>query len=115
MVARPVAAPYVPDAGDIVSVGLDPVAGHEQAGHRPVLVLSPRAYNQKVGLLVGCICTRQAKGYPFEVAIADPEPSVVLADQLRTLDWRARRASFKARAPAAVLEAVRDALSALIL
>lgn len=119
MVARPIpvtgGSDYIPDAGDIVWIGLDPVRGHEQAGHRPILVLSARAYNQKTGLLVGCACTRQAKGYPFEVPVPDPVPSVVLADQLRTLDWRARRASFKARAPADVLDAVRDALAALIL
>jgi mRNA interferase MazF len=114
MVAKP-AAPYVPDAGDIVWLGLDPVQGHEQAGHRPVLVLSARTYNQKAGLLVGCACTRQVKGYPFEVRIPDPVPQVVLADQVRTLDWRARRASLKARAPAGVLDAVRDALATLIL
>jgi mRNA interferase MazF len=119
VVAKPIpatgGAAYIPDAGDIVWIGLDPVQGHEQAGHRPFFVLSPRAYNQKTGLLVGCACTRQTKGYPFEVALPDPKPSVVLADQIRTLDWRARRASLKARVPAEVLGAVRDALAALIL
>ena len=73
---------YVPDAGDIVWLNFDPQTGHEQAGHRPALVLSPAAYNAKTRLMVCCPMTTQIKNYPFEVAIAGPSPSAVLADQI---------------------------------
>ena len=90
MVAKTVA----PDRGDIVWISLNPQAGHEQAGRRPVLVLSPRAYNQKAGLALCCPITSQQKGYPFEVELpADaPVTGVILADQVKCLDWRARKA-----------------------
>ncbi len=107
-------APYVPDAGDIVWLHFDPQAGHEQAGHRPALVLSPAAYNGKSGLMVCCPLTTRIKGYPFEVAIAGKPDSVVLADQVKSLDWKARRATRKARVSAAELEEVRAKLRALI-
>jgi mRNA interferase MazF len=83
---------YIPDRGDLVWVELNPIAGHEQAGRRPALVLSPKSYNRKTGLCVLCPGTRQAKGYAFEVVIANPDrtTSVVLADHLRNVDWKAR-------------------------
>lgn len=89
---------YVPEAGDVVWLHFTPQAGHEQAGHRPALVLSPSSYN-RIGLMVCCPMTTRVKGYPFEVATAparesDP-PSVVLADQVKSLDWRARSAKRK--------------------
>ena len=86
--------PYVPDRGDIAWLQFNPQAGHEQAGHRPALVLSPASYNRRSGLMLCCPMTSQRKGYPFEVVIemdTDRE-SVVLADQVKSLDWKARKA-----------------------
>jgi len=100
-------ARYVPEAGDIVWLAFDPQAGREQAGHRPALVLSPAAYNGKTSLMVCCPVTTRIKGYPFEVRIAGEPPSVALADQVKNLDWRARRATRKARATAAELAEAR--------
>jgi mRNA interferase MazF len=77
---------YVPDTGDIVWLQFDPQAGHEQAGHRPALVLSPAAYNGKTGLMLCCPMTTQIKGYPFEVLVAGAKPSAVLADQVKSVD-----------------------------
>ncbi|EAR23442.1 endoribonuclease MazF [Nitrococcus mobilis] len=96
---------YVPKQGDVVWLNLTPQAGHEQAGHRPALVLSPGAYNGRAGMALVCPITNQVKGYPFEVAISGlPGVSgVVLADQIHTLDWRARRATYKAKADAEVV------------
>jgi mRNA interferase MazF len=107
-------ARYVPDAGDIVWLEFDPQAGHEQAGHRPALVLSPAAYNGKTSLMVCCPLTTRSKGYPFEVAIAGKPGSVALADQVKSLDWRARRAARKGRVSPAELEEVRAKLRALV-
>ena len=104
----------VPDAGDIAWLAFSPQAGHEQAGHRPALVLSPASYNGKTGLMVCCPMTSQIKGYPFEVIVSREPPSAVLADQVKSLDWRARRAVAKDRVPPAVLDEVRAKLSALI-
>src|SRR3989304_7590812 len=84
------AGSYVPEAGDIVWLRFDPQAGREQAGHRPAVVLSPAAYNAKTSLMVCCPMTTQIKNYPFEVLIAGVGPSVVLADQVKSLDWRKR-------------------------
>ena len=104
----------VPDAGDIVWLEFDPQAGREQAGHRPALVLSPAAYNGKTSLMVCCPMTTRIKGYPFEVRIGGPTPSVALADQLKSLDWRVRRAARKGRATAAELAEVRLKARAVI-
>ena len=92
---------YVPDRGDVVWIALNPQTGHEQAGRRPAVVVSPRSYNGKVGLGLFCPITSRAKGYPFEVALpADlAVQGVVLADQVKSLDWRARGAEFAARLP----------------
>lgn len=105
---------FVPGAGDIVWLQFDPEAGHEQAGHRPVLVLSPAAYNGKTGLMLCCPMTTQIKGYPFEVRIAGDTDSAVLADQVKSLDWRARRAKLKSRISAAELAEVRAKVMALV-
>lgn len=112
--AKPAASAYVPDRGDIIWVDFDPQAGHEQAGHRPALVLSPAAYNVKVGLLIACPMTTKLKGYPFEVPIAGSVPSAALADQVKSLDWRARGAVFKGRASVSEVTDVRKKLRALI-
>jgi len=105
---------YVPDRGDIIWLDFDPQAGHEQAGHRPALVLSPAIYNAKVGLLLACPMTTKLKGYPFEVPIAGPIPGAALADQVKSLDWRARGAVFKGRASADEVMDVRKKLRALL-
>ena len=86
---------YVPNAGDIVWISFDPQTGHEQAGRRPAVVLSPAAYNGRTSLMVCCPMTTQIKNYPFEVIIAGASPSAVLADQVTSLDWRKRRARRK--------------------
>lgn len=82
---------FVPDAGDLIWIDFDPVAGHEQGGHRPAVVLTPFAYNNKVGLLLCVPCTTQIKGYPFEVELSGTRDSVALADQVTSVDWRARK------------------------
>lgn len=105
---------YVPDAGDIVWLEFDPQAGHEQAGRRPALVLSPAKYNQARGMMIACPMTSRVKGYPFEVIIADEPPSAVLADQIKSLDWRARRPTFKGKAPEAAVAEVQAKLKALL-
>ena len=97
---------YVPAAGDIVWMNFTPHAGHEQAGHRPALVLSPAAYNDKTGLMICCPMTTQIKNYPFEVLVAGTPPSVILADQLKSLDWNARQAQRIEPAPPDVVEEV---------
>jgi mRNA interferase MazF len=88
--------PYVPDRGDAVWITLNPQAGHEQAGRRPAVVLSPAAYNGKVGLAIFCPITNQVKGYPFEVIIPAglAVTGAILSDQVKSLDWQARKASF---------------------
>lgn len=108
------ARPYVPDAGDIVWIDFDPQAGHEQAKHRPAVVLSPAAYNQRAGLVVCCPTTTKIKGYPFEVTLSGGRASVALADQVKSLDWRARRAQRKDKATAGELAEIRAKLHALI-
>lgn len=107
-------AAWVPDSGDIVWVNFDPQAGHEQAGHRPALVLSPARYNGMRGMMLCCPLTTKLKGYPFEVAISQNPPSAILADQIKNLDWRARKARRKGEVTAAVLADVRAKLKALL-
>ncbi len=106
-------SPYVPDAGDIVWLRFTPQAGHERAGHRPALVLSPARYN-RIGLMLCCPMTTRIKGYPFEVIVAGQPESAVLADQVKSLDWRARKAEKKGRVAGAVLDEVRAKATALI-
>lgn len=87
---------YVPRRADVVWLTFHPQAGHEQADRRPALVLSPVAYNAKVGLAILCPITSHIKGYPFEVIIPNglPVSGAVLADQVKSLDWQAREAEF---------------------
>src|SRR3984885_2441956 len=108
------ARPYVPDAGDIVWISFSPQAGHEQAGQRPAVVLSPAAYNAKTSLLVCCPMTTQIKNYPFEVLVTGGSPNAVLADQVKSLDWRKRRAKRKGTISAAELAEVRAKIRALM-
>jgi mRNA interferase MazF len=105
---------YIPDAGDIVWLQFDPQVGREQAGHRPAVVLSPAAYNGRAGMILCCPTTTKIKNYPFEVPIAGAPPSVVLADQVKSQDWRARQAIRKGRVSGAELADVRAKLRALI-
>ena len=104
----------MPDAGDVVWLEFDRQAGHEQAGHRPALVLSPAIYNGKTGLMVCCPLTTRIKGYPFEVLLASQSGSAALSDQVKNLDWRAQRATRKGRVSDAELRQVRAKLRALI-
>jgi mRNA interferase MazF len=85
---------YVPERGDLVWLTFNPQAGHEQAGRRPAVVLSPAAYNGKVGLALLCPVTSQVKEYPFEVTLPEGLPinGVILADQIKSLDWKVRQA-----------------------
>lgn len=105
---------YVPEAGDIVWLHFDPQAGHEQAGHRPALVISPSAYNRATELMVCCPLTTQIKGYPFEVEISGDRPGAALADQIKSLDWVIRKARHKGKVSAAELSEVRAKSIALI-
>jgi mRNA interferase MazF len=107
-------ARYVPERGDIVWLHFDPHAGHEQAGHRPALVLSPAAYHGKTGLMLCCPMTTQIKGYPFEVLIAGNPSSAALADQVKSLDWVARKAKRKGKATPGEMAEVRAKVHALI-
>lgn len=96
---------YVPDRGDVVWLNFTPRAGHEQAGHRPALVLSPASYNGKTGLMLCCPVTSQVKGYPFEVPLdVGGIHGVVLSDQVKSLDWKARQAKRKGAVPKAVMD-----------
>lgn len=107
---------YVPDRGDIVWLNFTPQAGHEQAGHRPALVLSPAQYNGASGLMLCCPMTTQVKGYPFEVPVdtLGGQSGVVLADQVKSVDWKARRAQRKGRASDAVIADVLARVQALL-
>jgi len=109
------ASQFVPDAGDIVWLQFDPQAGHEQAGHRPALVLSPAIYNARAGLMVCCPISTRIRGYPFEVLTSvEGVDCAVLSDQVRSLDWRARKAKRKAVASANVLIEVRARVKTLL-
>jgi mRNA interferase MazF len=107
---------WSPERGDVVWISLNPRAGHEQAGRRPALVLSPASYNARVGLAVLCPITTQVKGYPFEVLIPSglEVSGVVLSDQVKSLDWRARRAEFVCRLPGDTTTEVLQKLGTLL-
>lgn len=107
---------YVPDRGDIVWLQFDPQAGHEQAGHRPAVVLSPREYNQKSGLALFCPITSRLKGYPFEVRLPEdlPVEGAVLCDQIKSLDWSARRSRLAVKLPNPVLDDIMAKIRALL-
>ncbi len=108
---------YAPNAGDVIWLTFSPTAGHEQSGRRPALVLSPAAYNARVGLALCCPITNQVKGYPFEVALPSglPVGGAILADQVRSVDWRSRHAELACRAPKDVLPEVMNRLAVLLL
>ncbi|MBL4789842.1 MAG: endoribonuclease MazF [Kordiimonadaceae bacterium] len=103
---------YTPEAGDIIWLEFSPQAGHEQAGHRPALVLSPSIYNAKSGMMVCCPLTTKIKGYPFEVLCG--ENGAVLSDQVKSLDWRARNATKKGHARPTVMAKVKANIKALL-
>jgi mRNA interferase MazF len=107
---------YCPKRGDIVWLTFTPQAGHEQAGHRPALILSPEVYNKKVGLALACPITSHVKGYPFEVPIPQglDVSGVVLADQVKSLDWKARRARFCCTVPGVTVTEVLRKLAPLL-
>lgn len=107
---------YVPDRGDAVWITLNPQAGHEQAGRRPAMILSPEAYNGKVGLAILCPITNQIKGYPFEVVLPSglAVTGAILSDQVKSLDWRARNASFICALPSATITEVLQKLNTLV-
>ena len=98
-------AKYIPDRGDLIWLQFSPQTGHEQSGQRPAIVLSPKAYNGKVGLAISCPVTDQQKGYPFEVKLPDSSgvEGVILADQVKSLDWGKREAQFIEHATESVL------------
>lgn len=109
------ASKYVPERGDLIWIAFDPQAGHEQAGRRPGLVISPRSYNAKTKLALICPVTSQIKGYPFEVALPDGRiGGVILADQVRSLDWAARAAEKSTQVDERVLREVLAKIAALI-
>ena len=106
---------YVPDTGEVVWLAFDPQAGHEQAGHRPALVISPASYNSKTGLMVCCPMSTKIKGHPFEVVTqVDGVDCAVLSDQVKSLDWKVRRAKKKALVTEDVLVHVRAKMKALL-
>ena len=107
---------YIPDRGDLVWLTFTPQAGYEQAGRRPAVVLSPAAYNGKVGLALFCPVTNQVKGYPFEVALPEglPVSGVILADQVRSLDWRARQVKKIATLPDKIMQPVMGKVGLLL-
>jgi len=106
---------YVPERGDAVWLTFDPQAGHEQAGRRPAVVILPRRYNRLSGLALFCPVTAQVKGYPFEVLLPPELPvhGAVLSDQVRSLDWRARKASRICVLPAVTTQEIIGKLNAL--
>lgn len=106
---------YIPDTGEVVWLEFDPQAGHEQAGHRPALVISPASYNGKTGLMVCCPMSTKIKGHPFEVVTqVDDVDYAVLSDQVKSLDWKVRRAKKKAAVDEEVLVHVRAKMKALL-
>jgi mRNA interferase MazF len=113
MVAAPI---YVPRRGDLVWLTFNPQAGHEQAGRRPAVVLSPNAYNAKVGLALLCPVTSQVKGYPFEVVLPHglAVSGAILTDQIRNVDWQALRAEFLCALPSAIVSEVLQKIDVLL-
>jgi mRNA interferase MazF len=107
---------YIPRRGDIVWLTFTPQAGHEQAGRRPAFVVSPYEYNKKAGLFLVCPITSQIKGYPFEVRISSKSGinGVILADQIKSLDWKSRKVEFIESAAKELIDAVSARLSLLI-
>ncbi|GHV12559.1 mRNA-degrading endonuclease [Spirochaetia bacterium] len=106
---------YIPERGDIVWLDFDPQKGHEQKGNRPAIVISPKEYNEKVGLAVFCPITNQEKGYPFEVKIASKKiAGAILSDQIKSLDWRKRDIKFIVKSKEAEITEVVSKINVLI-
>ena len=107
---------YIPQRGDVVWITLNPQAGHEQAGRRPAVVLSPQNYNGKIGMAILCPITNHIKGYPFEVLIPAGLPvlGAILSDQVKSLDWRARNAELICSLPTEVISEVLQKLNTLL-
>ena len=107
---------YVPKRGDVVWITMNPQAGHEQAGRRPAVVLSPESYNDKAGLAIMCPVTSQIKGYPFEVSLPSglPVSGVILSDQVKSLDWRARNAEMICTLPSKAISEILQKLGLLL-
>jgi mRNA interferase MazF len=107
---------YIPKQGDFVWINMDPQLGHEQAGRRPAIILSPYAYNKKVGLAILCPITNKIKGYPFEVIISGSLgiSGVILSDQVKNLDWKARKVEFIQKASKKTLLKVFNKLNTLL-
>lgn len=106
---------FIPERGSIIWLDFNPQAGHEQSGHRPALVISPKSYNEKSGLILACPITSKMKDYPF-IVVLPPRcgGGCVLVDQIESMDWRVRRARFKAKTPKIVMEEVLGKLEVLI-
>ncbi|MBI4636717.1 MAG: endoribonuclease MazF [Candidatus Rokubacteria bacterium] len=111
-----VVAAYVPARGDVIWLQFNPQAGHEQAGHRPAVVISPSSYNRRVGLALCCPVTSQVKGYPFEVLLPPGlgVEGAILSDQIKSLDWRVRKARRIGNLPAEVLQETVGKILALV-
>jgi len=109
-------AAYVPSRGDLIWLQFNPQAGHEQAGHRPAVVISPSSYNRRVGLALCCPVTSQVKGYPFEVLLPPGlgVEGAILSDQIKSLDWRVRKARRIGNLPAEVLQETVGKILALV-
>jgi len=107
---------YCPKRGDVVWISFNPQAGHEQSGHRPALILSPESYNRKVGLALLCPITSQIKGYPFEVSVPTglKASGVVLSDQVKSMDWKARSASWLCSLPEPTVRQVLNKVGTLL-
>ncbi len=107
---------YIPKRGDLVWISFNPQARHKQTGRCPAIVLSPKAYNQKVGLAIFCPITNQAKGYPFEVSLPENVgvTGVILSDRVESLDWRVRKAELKEALPEEVVDEVLAKLGTLL-
>jgi len=107
---------YVPERGDVVWMDFDPQMGDEQAGRRPVLILSPQAYNSRIGMALCCPITIRVKGYIYEVTIPDGlnVRGVIMSDQIRSFDWRARDAEVLARLPKETIELVLAKLDTIL-
>jgi mRNA interferase MazF len=108
---------YVPERGDLIWLEFNPQAGHEQAGRRPAVVLSPAAYNSRSSLAIVCPVPRQRKGYPFETQLPEglPISGVALADHARSLDWKARKAEHICRMPNELVQEIAAKLLTLIM
>lgn len=108
-------APYIPDRGDLVWVAFDPTSGHEQAGRRPALILSPRQFNERTSLAVACPVTSQIKGLPFEVVLNQTKTiGAVLPIHVRSIDWQARQVEFIEQVPTSITEEVAQSVGVMI-